>query len=108
MKANPRRDLAFSENWQSLCRINVAPASADEADSCQYLKLWDADQNTSGLAKNLDRILKSGKTEIGLTCQQDHFFLKPFDDHRDTLTATDAGRRETVTLITTMKFVQHG
>jgi hypothetical protein len=30
VKAIPRRGLAFSENWQSLCRMNAAPASADK------------------------------------------------------------------------------
>jgi len=72
------------------------------------LKLLDAEQDASGLAKNLDRILKSGKTEIGLTCQQDHFFLKPFDDHRDSLTTTDTRGRQSITPTAPMKFVQNG
>jgi hypothetical protein len=30
VKANPDGDLANSENWQSLCRINVAAAPGDK------------------------------------------------------------------------------
>src|SRR6185503_1860550 len=61
-KANSQRNLAFSENWQSLCRIKVAPFSGDETDSCQYLTSERTRRPRPESLKILDLILNSVKS----------------------------------------------
>jgi len=85
-----QKDLAFSGNSQSLCRIGFGGESSNKSD----LSAASAAKQT----QEFGFIGKVGQTRC--------LSLNPLDDHRDALAAADARRCETVTTIASMQFVQ--